>query len=149
MAEVIIAGIGNPYRGDDGAGWAVIDALKKQRVDWPLSKLRGEITELLDLFSGYNTVFLVDACFSSSPIGTWSRINASQEALPDETSQTSTHGLGIAQAIALAKNLNMLPEKLIIYAIVGDKFNISDTLSPAVEQAVDLVATALLKENVL
>ena len=52
--------------------------------------------------------------------------------LPKENAQTSTHGFGISEAIAFAKNMGMLPGKLIVYAIAGDHFNISGALSPAV-----------------
>lgn len=148
MADVVIVGIGNPYRGDDGAGWAVVDTLEgRVNTSIHLNKQRGDIGELLDIFSRYTKVYLVDASFSESSIGAWERIDAHRQSLPPENSQTSTHGLSVSQAIAFAKNLDLLPSKLIIYAIAGDNFNLSDTLSPGVAQAVDKVTEALLHEE--
>jgi hydrogenase maturation protease len=148
MGDIVVVGVGNPFRGDDGAGWAVIDSLE-EKVNGlvHLEKLRGGSAELLDIFSKYSKVFVVDASFSDASAGEWERIDAIRQQLPEENSQTSTHGLGLAQSVALAKNLDMLPTKLIVYAIAGDHFNISDKLSPAVEKVVEKVAEALLHEE--
>lgn len=148
MAEVIVVGIGNPYRGDDAAGWAVIDALKdKVNNSVKLDKQRGDVAELLEIFGRYTKVFLVDAYLSSSAVGSWERINASKQTLPIENSQTSTHGLSVSQAIDLAKNLDMLPAKIIIYAIAGKHFKVSDSMSPIVAETIDQVVKELLKEE--
>ena len=56
------------------------------------------------------------------------------------------HGLAI-QAIAMAESLDLLPAKLIIYAIAGSNFEMTDTLSPDVMQAVKEVSKALLQEE--
>lgn len=145
MADLIIIGIGNPYRGDDAAGWAVIDALEK-KVALPLQKSRGDIAELLDLFGKYRTVYLIDASYSQNN-GSWQRIDALKDPLPEENPQTSTHGLGAAQAISLAKNLDQLPAKLIVYAMGSNRFAIGDALSKPVSDAVEKVTEALLKEK--
>lgn len=147
MADIIIVGIGNPYRGDDAAGWAVVDGLKeKLKSGIELMKQRGDIAELIDLFSRYKSVYLVDAC-NSQLAGSWQRIDVHQQTIPIENPQTSTHGFSISQAISLAKNLDQLPNKLILYAIYGDHYSVSDTLSPSVARSVDGVINAILNEE--
>lgn len=147
MGNLIVVGIGNPYRGDDGAGWAIIDGLKKKLSPAiELVKQRGDIAELIDIFAQYNTVYLVDAYQSHALMDSWKRIDIHQEPIPDEQPQTSTHGFSIAQAISLAKNLDQLPKKLILYAIKGDNYTISDHLSPSVAKSIDEVMEAILKE---
>lgn len=146
--DILVVGIGNPFRGDDGAGWAVIDALEgKVSVDVKLSKLRGEISELLDVFANYSTIYLVDACQMDAPLGFWERIDAHQDPIFLDTPQTSTHGLSISQAIALAKTLNEVPSKLIIYAINGDQYNMNAALSPPVAGVIEMVAQNIAKEE--
>lgn len=150
MADIIIVGIGNPYRGDDASGWAVIDGLMK-KVEMGsvirLVKQRGDIAELIDLFGQYKTVYLVDACRSHAPNGTWRRIDVQKEPILEENPQTSTHGFSVSQAISLAKNLGQLPNKLILYVISSDSYTISDTFSPCVAKSVDLVVEAILNEE--
>lgn len=145
---LIVIGIGNPFRGDDGAGWAVVDALQnKVRSGVKLCKLKGDIAELLDVFANYATVYLVDSCISDSTPGSWERIDGLLAPLFIDRPQTSTHGLSISQAIALAKNLHQLPSKLILYAIYGNRYHLSTSLSPAVAQAIDQVTQTILNEK--
>lgn len=148
MADIIIVGIGNPYRGDDAAGWAVIDGLMERLSSViKLVKQRGDIAELIDIFSQNKTVYLIDACRSNAPIGTWQRIDAQKQPIIEENPQTSTHGFSVSQAISLAKNLDQLPNKLILYVINGDSYTISDKFSPSVAKSVDLVVKAILTEE--
>lgn len=148
MAEIAIVGIGNPFRGDDGAGWAVIDALEK-RVDAKikLSKTKGDMGDLLDYFANFRAVFLVDACKSDASPGTWQRLDALSDTLPNERAQTSTHGFSINEAISLGKALDQLPSKLIIYAVNGDLYNIGGKLSLAVAQSIGPIVESILKDE--
>jgi hydrogenase maturation protease len=148
MSNPFVIGLGNPFRGDDGAGWAVIDALKgKVPADVKLCKLSGDIAELIDVFADHSTVYLIDACFTDSLSGSWQRIDARLHPIPLDAPQTSTHGLSVSQAIDLAKAFNQLPEKLIIYAISGDQYNMCSTLSAPVAQVIDIVAQNILNEE--
>ncbi len=148
MSKLVIVGIGNPYRSDDAAGWAVIDALEKKIANRvTLVRSRGDIAELIDIFSTYSIVYAVDACDGGSFPGSWARINTQLETFNGEKQQTSTHGLSLSQAWALAANLQLLPEKLIIYAIRGQSFEIDQSLSSSVYSAIDEVAEAILKEE--
>lgn len=149
MAETVIVGIGNPYRGDDAAGWAVIDGLAKAAgPTLSLRKMQGDIAELIDIFAEYKNVYLVDAC-SSDVLNDdgWLRIDANKEPIVDNSHQTSTHGFSLSQAISLARNIGQLPNKLIVYAINGKQFSVSDELSPSVEKSIDLVVKAILNEE--
>ena len=148
MVDILVIGIGNPFRGDDGAGWAVIDALEgKVHTGVKLSKLRGDIAELMDVFANHSTIYLVDACRTDTLPGSWQRIDAKSQFILLDNTQTSTHGLSISQAIALAKILNQLPPKLIIYAITGAHYNVSATLSAPVAQSISIVAQNILNEE--
>jgi len=148
MPSIAIVGIGNIYRGDDAVGWAVIDQLKeKVGAVIQLCKQRGDIAELMEVFAKHPNVYLVDACLSTAPVGSWRRIDAMRQPLPIESSQTSTHGFSISQTVALAKSMNQLPSKLIIYAIIGSNYAMSEALSPLLAQAVNQVAEAILNEE--
>jgi hydrogenase maturation protease len=148
MREAMVVGIGNPYRSDDAAGWAVIDAIKdKAGPNLKCSKSRGDLAELLELFAKHPCVYLVDACLAPDSEKPWLRIDASRHEVALDAAQSSTHGLGVSQAIALAKNLGQMPLKLIIYALPGTNFTLGNTLSPAMRQTIAEVAEAILKEE--
>lgn len=148
MADIIIVGIGNPYRGDDAAGWAVIDGLKETVGSAiKLEKQQGDIAILIDIFAHHKSVYLVDACQSGGLVGAWQRIDVHQQPIREDNSQTSTHGFSLSQAISLAENLDQLPNKLILYAINGAHYSISDALSPPVARSIDSVIMAILNEE--
>lgn len=148
MAKIAVIGIGNPFRGDDGAGWAVIDALaEKISAQIELKKNRGEIGDLLDSFDGFSAVYLIDACVGDLAAGSWRRLDALKEELDFERPQTSTHGLSIREAISLAKTLDQLPPKLIVYAIYGESYSVGGAISPKVLEAIPNVAERILNEE--
>lgn len=148
MADTIIVGVGNPYRGDDKAGWEVIDRLeKKVHETIHLAKKGGDFCDLLEIFSAYKNVYLIDACQGKNLGDRYIRIDAKQSKIPLDANQASTHGLGVAQAIALAENLKILPEKLIIYALPGKRYSISDNISSHMDKMIDEVIEQLLKEK--
>lgn len=143
---MIVVGVGNPYRGDDGAGWAVIDELSKTLDAKFLLKSRADLGDFLEIFSSHSIVYIVDACLSDAPIGSWRRIDALQEEIPPERPQTSTHGLSLSQIFALAKNLHQLPSQLTLYVIAGKEFQMKDCLSPPIQAAVQEVAQEIWQE---
>lgn len=148
MPDTIVVGIGNPYRGDDAAGWAVIDGLEKSVGPViGLTRQQGDIAELIDIFTHHKNVYLIDACQSCNAMGAWRRIDVHRESIKEENPQTSTHGFSVSQAISLAKNLNLLPNKLILYVINGGKYSISHALSPSVANGVEDVIKAILNEK--
>jgi hydrogenase maturation protease len=55
--------------------------------------------------------------------------------LPQELFRHSTHAFGVADAVELARALDRLPPRLILYGIEGGNFAAGVKLSLAVEQA--------------
>jgi len=51
----------------------------------------------------------------------------------------SSHGLGVLEAIELGRVLGMLPDRLVVYGIVGRDFQHGQGLSPEVEHAAHIV----------
>lgn len=99
----------------------------------------GEGTSLVESWKGYNRVFIVDAVSSGASSGSIHRLDAS-ETIPSKFFSCSTHSFGVAEAIELARALNQLPEKLLLYGIEGKNFEPGEILSPEVESAIEEVA---------
>ena len=148
MSKIAILGVGNRFRGDDAAGWSVIDALEgKLSSAITLCKVRGDLTEVLDLFARYSVIFVVDASIAKAPEKPWVRIDLHRNPHFAQNNLTSTHGLTIREAVELANTLGEIPSILILYLIPGENFSISEGLSPSVERAIAQVVSALLNEE--
>jgi hydrogenase maturation protease len=143
----MVIGIGNPDRGDDDAGRAVTQRLRGALpADVEIVVHDGETAGLVALLDGVAAAFLVDACASGVPAGTVRRYDVAEEPLPVASFGLSSHGLGLAEAIELARALGQLPPSCVVYAIEGESFAIGAPLSPKVAAAVAGVATRVSGE---
>jgi hydrogenase maturation protease len=135
-----IIACGNRNRNDDGAGLVVADQLRSLGVE--VTVVSGEAVSLIDSWRDVDDVIIVDTVVSGAPVGTvhlWD----SEQSLPLSFSPASTHGLGVAEAIELARTLGLLADRLRLYGIEGQDFgfgtNLSPELLPAIEKVVRLV----------
>jgi hydrogenase maturation protease len=146
--KTLVIGIGNDFRGDDGAGLFVVRKLKElMPINADIFEATGEATELMALWEKRDIVILVDAVFSGSIPGTVYRYDVRKKALPASNFESrSTHAFGVLQAIELAKTLNTLPTKLIIYGIEGDSFELRTEITPEIKEAAENVIELILEE---
>ncbi|HVS85420.1 MAG TPA: hydrogenase maturation protease [Gaiellaceae bacterium] len=136
-------GVGNDLRGDDAAGLRVARALADEAE---VRELEGEPVGLMDAWDGFERAILVDATQSGAAPGTVLRIAAHEAPLPPEMRRASTHLLGVADAVELARTLEKLPPWTVVYGIEGACFDTGAALSPEVESAVGEVAAAIREE---
>jgi hydrogenase maturation protease len=144
---VKVIGIGNPLRGDDAIGLLVarrVRELADPGVE--VMELEGEPARLIDAWQGAQLAVVVDAVSSGAPEGTVMRFDAGADSLPPSVSASSTHALGLGDAIELARALNRLPERLIVFGIEAAGFVAGSELSPAVAAAIKPAAEAVLRE---
>lgn len=143
MAERLILGVGNPDRGDDGAGWLVAARLRALGVGG-VETVGGSAPELLAAFDGADDVVLIDAACSGAPVGSVHVVDCGAgEALP-AGGGVSSHGLGVAEAIGLARALACLPARCVVYAIEGADFSPGAMLSPEVAAAAEAVVDRIV-----
>jgi len=137
---------GNPERGDDGAGVLVAARLRDLGVE--AETRTGEASELLEAWRGADHVVVVDAVETGEPAGTVWLWDGRQTSFPGRPS-TSTHGFGLAEAIALARVLGRLPERLQVYGIEGRRFEPGTEVSPEVKLAVEEVVRRITAGTVV
>jgi len=143
----LVIGIGNPDRGDDGVGPAVARRLRARAPDGvELLETDGEASRLLELLAGADVAWLVDAAVSGAAAGTIRRLDPIAAPLPRSLFAVSSHGLGLAEAVELARALGSLPRRLVVYAIEGAGFAPGAPLTPAVAAAVIEAEERLLGE---
>lgn len=143
----LVIGIGNPDRGDDAVGLIVARHLALRcPAGVRIVEHSGESTGLLDCLGSADQAFVVDACMAGGPPGTINRFDVTANALPAIAFACSTHGMGLAHAIALARALGCLPPHCVVYAIEGRRYEIGAALSPEVAAAARKVADLIWNE---
>jgi hydrogenase maturation protease len=130
----VVIGVGNAARGDDAAG--LIAARRLGGLEH-----EGDPVALLDVWRGAELAVVIDAVSSGAEPGTVHRFDATSAPLPARLrGSTSSHALGLAEAIELGRTLGRLPGRLIVYGIEGERFEAGTELTPAVAAAVEAVA---------
>lgn len=136
----LVVGIGNRYRSDDALGCMVVDELRKQapkEVD--VIEHDGEPASLIELWRGYSSVIIVDGVVSGADLGTTHRIDLRKQTLTAGFRTYSTHGIGVAEAVELARALRKLPPCIIFLGIEGKQFATGERLSTWLKQAAEIL----------
>lgn len=116
-AGIRIFGIGSPS-GDDQAGWLTIDALLARGVGGDgmvIEKLDRPGANLIPLLNDAGWVILVDAMRSGDRPGCIRAFGTDD--WPAYGRGLSSHGLGVLDALLLARELGGLPARLDLYGI--------------------------------
>lgn len=142
----LVIGIGNPWRGDDGVGHAVVEALQGTS-GLTTATCSGEPAELMDLWQGHHPVILVDAIVTGAAPGALHRLDA-REPL-SRGARYSSHGIGLAEAVELARSLGDLPETLIVHGIEPARLEDGAGLSPQAIDAIPKAARRILDDLTL
>lgn len=143
----ILIGVGNPDRGDDGLGRQVAHALAGTLSrEIGIVQSGGELTQVLSQLQGADAAILVDASCSGVAAGTVRRFDVVAKPLPRELFAVSTHGVGVADAIELARVLGDLPAVCIVYAIEAQQFDAGAPLSAPVAAALPQVVERVRAE---
>jgi len=139
-APILVIGIGNEYRSDDGVGLVVARGLRAKNLPGVLvTESSGDGVALMEVWEAASAVILIDAVSSGTASGTIYRFDAPTQPLPMGVSFHSTHAFGVAEAIGLAGALQQLPPCLIMYAVEGESFSAGVGLSPEVAEAAQRV----------
>jgi hydrogenase maturation protease len=139
-SPILVIGIGNEYRSDDGAGLVVARGLRAKNLPGMLIiESSGDGAALMEAWKAAPSAILIDAAASGKAPGTIHRFDAVTQPLPTGFSFHSTHAFGVAEAIGLAQALQQLPSRLMVYAIEGKNFTAGVGLSPRVAKAVQKV----------
>ena len=147
VSPLLVLGIGNTERGDDAVGREVVRLLRGVLPEHvAVEEQEGEAAALALRLEGVAAAYLVDASLSGAPPGTIRRFDATAAPLPQHEFGLSTHGLGLASAVELARALGQLPPRCIVYAVEGASFERGAGLSPTVADAVARLAKRLAEE---
>lgn len=142
---VVVIGIGNEYRRDDGVGPIVAAAIEEYNLPG-VRVVTGvnDPMDLVDTWTGAALAVLIDAAISAQ--STPGHIERGAGADVAAAGGISTHGLDVTQALALGQALGQAPDQLIVFTI--DAADVSDGvgLTPQVAAAVPEVVAAAVAE---
>lgn len=143
--RVIVAGVGNVLRSDDGFGIAVVARLLEQAPPPGVDVLDigiGGIHLVQELFAGADGLVVVDAVDLGRPAGTVivQRPEIREASEPDDLADV--HYATPERALMFARSLDILPAAGIwlVGCQVVDAEQVGQELSPAVAGAVDQAA---------
>jgi hydrogenase maturation protease len=148
VTRVIVIGVGNEYRRDDGLGPWVVDRLRERGLpDALLAVSLGETTELIDLWDGADLAIVVDAI--AADVGDASsahpgRIHRLSVVDPPAERSRAAHGLDLGETVELARVLGRLPDRLLLYVVevtdVEFGIGLSAEVAAAAVRVVDEIA---------
>jgi hydrogenase maturation protease len=144
LGRVIVIGIGNPWRHDDGAGWVAVDVAEASLGADAAVVVRsdGEPARLIDAWADADLAVVVDAVHTGAPPGTIHKLEA-VDAMTPTLPPASSHGLGLGDAVRLGRAVGQLPRRLVVFGIEAADTSAGRGLSPAVAGAVQTAAHSI------
>ena len=147
--KTLVLGIGNPILSDDGVGIHIARLLKKHDLlGVTVDELAASGLELLDVIQGYDKIVIIDAIETRGGRPGQLHILA-EEDFQKSIHGSSPHGINIATALALGRKLvpDKMPKEVVFFAIEAkDLVNVSEKLTPEVEEAVPEIVRRIEKE---
>ena len=147
-SNVLVIGVGNVFRSDDGVGPEIAAHLRNLTLPGvTVLEQSGEGTSLMAAWEKEAWVIVVDAVQSGAEPGTIHRLDVTEKPLPATfNNQFSGHAFGVAGAVEMARLLGKLPQRLIVYGIEGLTFDTGQGLSSTVAEVVETAVTLIVEE---
>ncbi len=144
--RIVVLGVGNLLKGDDGVGVRVIEALERGGTLPPGVELVDGGTggpTLMTEFAGADALIIVDAGELGAAPGTVREFALKDVAEASAPRPFSLHDVGVMGLIDLARQAGELPPVVRFVVVQPERFDTGDRLSPAVAAAVDRAAEAV------
>jgi len=145
----LVLGLGNPLQRDDGVGIRFIEALEQRELPPHVEALDGGTPGLglINLLEGRTYVIIVDAAEMGRQPGEVVRFQPEEVKLTGSSARFSLHRTAVADALALANELNLPMPEIVIYGIQPKQVDWSEELSEEVKAAIPGLIEAILKET--
>lgn len=147
--RILILGLGNPVRSDDGVGFHVVQQLLEaglsEGIDAEVAGTAG--LGLLELIAGYQRLVIVDAIDAGEPPGTVLKLSPKDLSGFTPLHAASSHDVDLATMFELGSRLGQaMPEEVRIVAVqTADITTFSEQCTPRVRAALDRACQACLE----
>ena len=128
----LVVGIGNRSRGDDAVGPEVASLVARRHLPGVAVVVLEQPLALVEHLGTHDHVVVVDA---TSPRGHPGRVHVRQVGagpLRRDPPALGSHGLGVAEAVELARALGRLPRRLTLVGVEARTFRLGAPLSAVV-----------------
>lgn len=142
----LLLGVGNPWRGDDGIGPAVAGRVARLGIPELEVAVETEPLALLVHLEGQSTVVVVDATTPGPNPGRVRVWRIGSDRLVRRGQVIGSHGLGVGDAVELARSLGRLPPELTLVGVEARSSRLGDGLSGPVHERLDDAVQAVLHE---
>jgi hydrogenase maturation protease len=140
----LLLGVGNPDRGDDGVGTEVAARVARFGIPGVEVATEAEPLALLEHLrrTGLDQVVVVDATVPGPEPGRVRVLPVGAARLVRRTGPAGTHALGVADAVELARALDLLPARLALVGVEAGSSGVGEGLSGPVQARLgDVVRT--------
>lgn len=146
---VLVFAFGNPLRGDDGIGPAVLQALAQhERLSPEAMLLEGDAWTLASLIQskGLRRVILLDAMEMEGSPGDWQRLQIDNRSayLHKARQKADTHHLNLDTMLAMLEILGVVLPELIVYGVQPQSVSWSERLSKSVQKTIPTLCKHIL-----
>jgi hydrogenase maturation protease len=146
--EIVVVGLGNSYRSDDGVG--IVAAAAVNDLALPGVRVVEGIVEpmsLLDAWSGARLAVVIDAAVATPSVPGRIRRSTLGDVV-DAPDGLSSHGVDIGRTHALGQVLGRVPDMLVVFTIEVAAIGHGIGLTPQVARAVpEVVGMAVAEIN--
>ena len=145
---LIVLGIGNTLRGDDGIGPHIIDELKKENLpdSIQLFDIGSDAFSIIDHFESKQPVLVIDCAQMGKEPGEIVKFDVKDENLPILDKAISIHGFGFADVYKMAHSLydNI---QCIIIGVQPKSLEFNTGLSEEVKKKIPSIIKMVMEET--
>ncbi|MEB3981571.1 hydrogenase maturation protease [Mycobacterium sp. 663a-19] len=145
--EIVVVGLGNSYRSDDGVGIAAATALDGLAL--PGVRVVTGIPEpmaLLEAWSGARLAVVIDAAIATPSVPGRIRRSAAGDAF-EPPDGLSSHGIDIGRTHELGRVLGRVPDELVVFTVevaaTGHGVGLTREVADAVPEVVRMAAAEI------
>lgn len=146
-SDVVVIGIGNSFRRDDGLGVAVADEVVRRQV--PNVRVvtgAGDPLTVLDAWSGARLAVIVDAAGGDDALPGRIRRCGIDEVVGG--GGLSSHAMTLRQTYDLGRAMRRVPERIVVFTVDAADTGQGVGLTPAVCAAVSAVVDDVIAEAI-
>lgn len=120
----LIVSLGHPFRSHDSLPQKAVEALDLVGTNWDKKHVYGDLTKMVDYFSDYDRVVVVDVSPQLSP-GVVRKFSSTDILDNKELCKISGHGLDLKQVVGLAQELGLFTCELELTIMGAEDFSLS------------------------